>query len=138
MTTTETISKTIPLTAWEQIAVVCLFSIIFVFLVAYLLRWFSKQQTQWQVFTKERDTFWQSWLEKANCDTTAGMKTVTEALVQVNNSMHSLSISMQGIANQISEHDDKVDDKFDHAVKVVKETFTGANGKQRTERRKPE
>jgi hypothetical protein len=136
MTTTETISKTIPLTAWEQIVVVCLFAVIFIGLVVYLLGWFSRQQTNWQNFTKERDVFWQAWLEKSNCNTTDAMGKVTEALDSVNLAIHANTTIVQGIADQLTKHDDKVDKKFDHAVSSVEKIVTNGNGNKIKERRK--
>jgi hypothetical protein len=136
MTTTETITNSIPLTAWEQVVVVCLFAVIFIGLIVILLGWFSKQQNQWQSFTKERDAFWQGWLEKANCNTTDAMSKVTEALDSVNLAIHANTTIVQGVADQLTKHDENVEDKFKDAVNVVKQTFTEPNGKSHPERRK--
>ena len=53
----------IPLTAWQQGAMVVLFAVIFCAVLFFLLRWFSQQQQAWQKFIADRDAEWQKFLE---------------------------------------------------------------------------
>lgn len=77
----------IPLTAWQQAAVVCLFIV----LVILLLNWFSKQSKNWQDFIDRSNEKWREFnreqREENNCamnDVKGGLQdltTVTQALV---------------------------------------------------------
>jgi predicted PurR-regulated permease PerM len=129
------ITESIPMTAWEQVVVVCLFAVVFISLIVYLLGWFSKQQDNWQGFIQKRDVFWQDWLEKSNDNTTDAMKSVTSALQNVNEGLHSLALQQHALSEQLTKHDDKVDDKFSDAVKEVQKVSNG-HGNTIVDRRK--
>ena len=77
----------IPLTAWQQAAVVCLFIV----LVILLLNWFSKQSKNWQDFIDKSNEKWREFnreqREENNCamndvkGSLQDLTTVTQALV---------------------------------------------------------
>jgi len=77
----------IPLTAWQQAAVVCLFIV----LVILLLNWFSKQSKNWQDFIDRSNEKWREFnreqREENNCamndvkGSLQDLTTVTQALV---------------------------------------------------------
>lgn len=111
-------ASTIPMTAWQQAAIVVLFAVFFTGLVIYLLRWFTSQQKDWQEFIAKRDDDWRAWMDKASCDTTGAMKEVSETL--------------RALAQDLKDHDRRVDQKFDEAVKLV----SNGSGHRIPERRK--
>lgn len=105
-----------PLTAWEQIAVVCVFALIFISIIVAMLNWFSKerkstqvfqseQQKQWQLAIKEMNLSWQHWLDEQSSRECASMDKVTEALDR--------------LAAKIDDHDGKVEDRFNRAVTTI-------------------
>ena len=77
----------IPLTAWQQAAIVCLFIV----LVILLLNWFSKQSKNWQDFIDRSNEKWREFnreqREENNCamndvkGSLQDLTTVTQALV---------------------------------------------------------
>jgi len=77
----------IPLTAWQQAAIVCLFIV----LVILLLNWFSKQSKNWQDFIDKSNEKWREFnreqREENNCamndvkGSLQDLTTVTQALV---------------------------------------------------------
>ena len=98
----------IPITAWQQAAVVCLFIV----LVILLLNWFSKQSKNWQDFIDKSNEKWREFnreqREENNCSMTEvkgslqDLTTVTQALVSEVKEMRSdTSVFMGGFA----EHD---------------------------------
>ena len=98
----------IPLTAWQQAAIVCLFIV----LVILLLNWFSKQSKNWQDFIDKSNEKWREFnreqREENNCamndvkGSLQDLTTVTQALVSEVKEMRSdTSVFMGGFA----EHD---------------------------------
>jgi len=98
----------IPLTAWQQAAIVCLFIV----LVILLLNWFSKQSKNWQDFIDRSNEKWREFnreqREENNCamndvkGSLQDLTTVTQALVSEVKEMRSdTSVFMGGFA----EHD---------------------------------
>lgn len=104
-----TVAKAVPMTAWEQAAVVVLFVlfVIVVFgIIKFLLSWTGKQQTSWQGFIEKRDTQWQSWMKETNCQTT--------------NSLEHIAKSLEKLSQKIDAHDEKVDVRISGAVDALR------------------
>jgi len=82
----------IPLTAWQQAAVVCLF----VVLVILLLNWFSKQSKNWQDFIDRSNEKWREFnreqREENNC-----------AMNDVKGSLQDLTTVTQALVNEVKE-----------------------------------
>lgn len=117
-----------PLTAWEQIAVVCVFSLVIIAVLYGLLKWVfnflknqastqaelmkaqqdfqESQSNKWQDFLDAKDTKWQKWMETADLRTAGSLKQVADALDK--------------LACKIDDHDDKVDSRFHQAVNEIK------------------
>ena len=96
----------IPLTAWQQAAVVCLFIV----LVILLLNWFSKQSKNWQDFIDKSNEKWREFnreqREENNCamndvkGSLQDLTTVTQALVSEVKEMRSDTSMFLGAFNQ--------------------------------------
>ena len=96
----------IPLTAWQQAAVVCLFIV----LVILLLNWFSKQSKNWQDFIDRSNEKWREFnreqREENNCamndvkGSLQDLTTVTQALVSEVKEMRSDTSMFLGAFNQ--------------------------------------
>lgn len=90
--------ESIPFTAWEQAAIVCLF----ILLVIGLLRWFSVQSDKWQKFMFDIDEKWRKFnkeqREENNC-----------AMANVESGLSDLTTVTQGLVHEIREmrEDDK-------------------------------
>ncbi len=99
----------IPMTAWQQAAVVvlfCLFVLSLFAFVRWLLKWVSEMQSEWQEFMHDREKVWQAWLERQSLQSNQALSEVTQALKE--------------LACEIREHDAKVEDRISNAVKQVK------------------
>ena len=105
MDTGASVATPLPMTAWEQAAVVVLFAVVFIFLIGKLLAWFSTQQKNWQDFIGQRDDQWQKWMDKANTSTTEAMSEVTRAL--------------EKLSEKIDTHDEKVETRITGAVEQI-------------------
>jgi len=96
----------IPLTAWQQAAIVCLFIV----LVILLLNWFSKQSKNWQDFIDRSNEKWREFnreqREENNCamndvkGSLQDLTTVTQALVSEVKEMRSDASMFLGAFNQ--------------------------------------
>lgn len=96
----------IPDIAWEQAVFVCLFII----LVIGLLRWFSKQQANWQDFINSQNAEWRGWMDKAEIRTATQMRNVTSTLEKL---AEKLDRHDQRVMDKLEAHDDKVDDRIE-------------------------
>ncbi|NMC30741.1 MAG: hypothetical protein GYA45_11795 [Pelolinea sp.] len=110
-------TSTIPMTAWEQAAIVALFAVVFIALIGLLLKWFSRQQSSWQGFMKEQNDSWQNsveaqneswqkWLADQNARECASMDKVTEALDK--------------LSGKIDAHDNRVEERINGAVESLR------------------
>lgn len=103
----------IPLTAWQQAAVVCLFIV----LVILLLNWFSKQSKNWQDFIDKSNEKWREFnreqREENNCamndvkGSLQDLTTVTQALVSEVKEMRSDTSVIMG---EIHAYDGKMNE----------------------------
>lgn len=94
-----------PMTAWEQAAIVALFATVFLAVLGYLTKWFSTQQKDWQAFMKQMNDEWRSWLDDANGRESDALQKVTEALDR--------------LSGKLDEHDAKVDDRINRAMTTI-------------------
>ena len=107
---------TLPASLWDQLAVVGAF-IVFTGLVWAFLKWvlgwaksiITEQRTEWQAFMDRENAKTRAWLNDQECNNRKSIGQVTEALEAVNNNLREL-------ARQLTQHDDKVEDKFNDAV----------------------
>lgn len=115
---------TFPFTAWEQ----AVFVVLFIIFVTSLLKWFSKQQKEWQEFIdvqntrwqdaikyqrdqwgntiREQNTQWQSFLEgqsKRDCD-----------------NMDKVTLALNALTLKIAEHDERSANRFLEALEIAK------------------
>jgi len=105
----------IPLTAWEQIGVVVLFT---VFVIA-LLKWASTRERNWQSFISDRDEVWQKWMNDQNLRENETLCNVTDALAR--------------LADKLDDHDKRVDERLGVAVETI---ITRASEKMENVRKK--
>ena len=89
---TATAASAIPMTAWEQIAVVC----IFILFVGVLLTWFSKQSKEWQKFMLEIDEKWRVFNREQRSEN-------NRAVSEVNAAVTNLTTVTQGLVSEVRE-----------------------------------
>jgi hypothetical protein len=89
---TATAASTIPMTAWEQIAVVC----IFILFVGVVLAWFSKQSDKWQRFMLEIDEKWRAFNREQRSEN-------NRAVSEVNAAVTNLTTVTQGLVSEVRE-----------------------------------
>ena len=82
----------IPLTAWQQAAVVCLFIV----LVILLLNWFSKQSKNWQDFIDKSNEKWREFNREQRETNLASMNCVE-------GSLKDLTTVTQGLVSEVRE-----------------------------------
>lgn len=111
----------VPIVAWQQAAIVVLFLIGFMFVVRYLMGWFSRQQEtttahhkeqqqEWQRFIRERDGEWREWLSSSN-------QTNCDALERITETLDKLSHEVQNNNNLLIKHDAKVHERVEAAAR---------------------
>ena len=100
----------IPLTAWQQAAVVCLFIV----LVILLLNWFSKQSKNWQDFIDKSNEKWREFnkeqREENNAcmtDVNSGLRNLTQVTQGLVTEVREMRIESREITAALSEHDDQ-------------------------------
>lgn len=123
----------IPITAWEQAAIVGLFIVFVVALftfVRWLLNWVRRVQTEaqeaykdsqneWQNFVHDRDIEWRDFFTKLNekaCLETDKMQDLVRLIAKLTEKNVSL---VESVLEQLRLHDEKVDSRIDEAVKRV-------------------
>ena len=82
----------IPLTAWQQAAVVCLFIV----LVILLLNWFSKQSKNWQDFIDKSNEKWRAFNKEQRDENNNSLRCVE-------NSLKDLATVTQGLVSEVRE-----------------------------------
>ena len=107
----------VPMTAWQQAAIVVLFILflggVFAFL-RWILGWTSKQQTSWQNFTKSQNQEWRDWMEAQQTQERESLAGVAKAL--------------ENLSKKIEDHDGKVEDRFNQAMGAARRRSNGKNG----------
>ena len=125
-------TEVVPVSISEQLAVVAAF-IIFLggvwLFVQWVLKWakdiISEQRNEWQKFIECENGKTRDWLDQQEDKSRDSIDKVTKALDLVIK-------QLEGLTDQLSKHDDKVEDKFENAVRMV----TNGNGNKIPERRK--
>jgi hypothetical protein len=110
------VAGTIPFTAWQQIAVVCLFAVVFCGIIAFLMNWFTKQQASWQRSVKEQSEQWQKFIKEQNDQ---WQRWLAEQNTRECDAMAKVTISLDKLTEKLAEHDDKVEDRFNKAVETI-------------------
>ena len=82
----------IPLTAWQQTAVVCLFIV----LVILLLNWFSKQSKNWQDFIDKSNEKWREFNREQREENSCAMN-------DVKGSLQDLTTVTQALVSEVKE-----------------------------------
>jgi len=82
----------IPLTAWQQAAVVCLFIV----LVILLLNWFSKQSKNWQDFIDRSNEKWREFNREQREENSCAMN-------DVKGSLQDLTTVTQALVSEVKE-----------------------------------
>jgi len=148
------ITEVVPASITEQLAVVAAFIIFLVGVWAFLkwvLGWaksiITEQRTEWQAFMDRENDKTRTWLNDQECNNRAAIERSAEAsrkmLGQVSEGLEALIDQTRALTEQITQqhntatqqlakHDEKVDNKFNEAVK----TITNGNGNKIPERRK--
>jgi gas vesicle protein len=107
---------TVPATIAEQLSVVSAFILFLVGVWAFLkwvLGWakslITEQRHEWQEYMKQESEKTRQWLSDQECNNRKSIGQVTEALEAVNDNLRAL-------AEQLTKHDDKVENTFERAV----------------------
>lgn len=127
--------ETIPFTAWEQ----AVFVVLFVVLVALLLRWFTKQQKEWQEFTmRQNDSFAKTLKDQSNKFSVsisdqgnAFSQTLKDQNIQWQKWMHDqndrecdtmdrVTEALNKLTIKLAEHDERSNNRFIEALEVAK------------------
>lgn len=107
----------VPMTAWQQAAIVVLF-ILFLGCAFAFMRWMfdwnAKQRKSWEDFTQKQNIEWRDWMEKQQLQERESMAGVTKAL--------------ENLSSKIEAHDEKVEDRFNQAMGTARRRSTGKNG----------
>ena len=149
--------ENIPLTAWEQGFIVVLFAVfVLAFLggvwlfIKWMLKWldniteknrvaqnefFDEQRQAQQSFQMSENEKYRKWQADIECASRKQMGQISETLEALCDGVRGVAEQSRALALQLTQHNDRVDEKFNHAVQVVKETYTGTNGKSHKERR---
>lgn len=102
-------AASIPLTAWQQAAVIIIFTLflggVFAF-VRWLLGWTSRQQATWQKYSSEQSKQWREWMDEQREKERESMTGVAEALKELGK-----KIDVQN--QKIDAHDQKVDERIE-------------------------
>lgn len=125
-------TEIVPASVAEQLAVVAAF-IVFLggvwLFVQWVLKWakdiICEQRNEWQKFIECENGKTREWLDQQEDKSRDSIDKVTKALDLVIK-------QLEGLTDQLSKHDDKVEEKFTEAVKTV----TNGNGNKIPERRK--
>ena len=91
----------IPLTAWQQAAVVCLFIV----LVILLLNWFSKQSKNWQDFIDKSNEKWREFNREQREENNCAMADVNASLSNLTKTTGDLARSVEEMRTDIQAHD---------------------------------
>ena len=91
----------IPLTAWQQAAVVCLFIV----LVILLLNWFSKQSKNWQDFIDRSNEKWREFNREQREENNCAMADVNASLSNLTKTTGDLARSVEEMRTDIQAHD---------------------------------
>ena len=91
----------IPLTAWQQAAVVCLFIV----LVILLLNWFSKQSKNWQDFIDKSNEKWREFNKEQREENNCAMADVNASLSNLTRTTGDLARSVEEMRSDIHAHD---------------------------------
>jgi len=91
----------IPLTAWQQAAVVCLFIV----LVILLLNWFSKQSKNWQDFIDKSNEKWREFNREQREENNCAMADVNASLSNLTKTTGDLARSVEEMRDDIKAHD---------------------------------
>ena len=91
----------IPLTAWQQAAVVCLFIV----LVILLLHWFSKQSKNWQDFIDKSNEKWREFNREQREENNCAMADVNASLSNLTKTTGDLARSVEEMRTDIQAHD---------------------------------
>lgn len=71
-----TLAANVPIEAWQQAAIVVLFCIAFILVIAYILKHTQRSQDKFMQFIEGRDQSWQEFLrEQRKCDETRHAET---------------------------------------------------------------
>jgi hypothetical protein len=112
-----------PFAAWEQ----AVFVVLFLIMIGLLLRWFTKQQREWQDFierqnnrwqeaVKGQDRTWQEWLMEQNNRECVTMDKVTE--------------SLDRLTIRLAEHDERSAGRFLEAIELARGLSQGPQKQQ--------
>ena len=91
----------IPLTAWQQAAIVCLFIV----LVILLLNWFSKQSKNWQDFIDRSNEKWREFNREQREENNCAMADVNASLSNLTKTTGDLARSVEEMRTDIQAHD---------------------------------
>ena len=91
----------IPITAWQQAAVVCLFIV----LVILLLNWFSKQSKNWQDFIDKSNEKWREFNREQREENNCAMADVNASLSNLTKTTGDLARSVEEMRTDIQAHD---------------------------------
>jgi len=99
----------IPLTAWQQAAVVCLFIV----LVILLLNWFSKQSKNWQDFIDKSNEKWREFNREQREENNCAMADVNASLSNLTRTTGDLARSVEEMRSDIQAHDKQAKEILD-------------------------
>ena len=115
-------AESIPFTAWEQAAIVALFIVFVISLLASLLTWFNRQSDKWQKFMFDIDDKWREFnreqREENNCamqDVNAGLKNLTKVTYGLVQEVKEMREDSRRFSNEIfRDHDMQAKEILDH------------------------
>jgi hypothetical protein len=104
----------IPMTAWEQAVIVCLFIVGFLGIMGYLLRWTAKRESGWQSFIKQQTDSWHKVVSEQNQKWQDWMG---EQRVAEERSMTKICESVEALGKKLDAHDSKVEARIERIRK---------------------
>jgi hypothetical protein len=119
----------IPLTAWQQAAIIVLFMLflggVWAF-VRWLLSWTTKQQVSWQNFMNSQNDNWKGFIREQDA---LWQKSQEEQTIRECDSLQMVTDSLNKLTDKLAAHDEKVEVRFNQAIQA-------ANGSKRSATKK--
>lgn len=117
-------AESIPMTAWEQAAIVVLFGLVLLTIIGWLLSWMSKQMANLQTFQSEMIKQFQAWMADRD-------RAFSERNRDVCESIQAVTAQLRALTRQMTEHDERAKPAIDIIVNGDRKAVQEPKSKRR-------